>query len=81
MKHIEIAKVLTLAKENKYEMACATFDVVDHIFKVDVPRSLRGRKMSIQAMSLLADGVVQFGYEKDHSASAREDASSTSEEE
>lgn len=65
MKHIEISKFLTLSKANKYEVACATFDLVDHIFKLDVPRSLRGRKLSVQAISLLADGAVQYGYEKE----------------
>ena len=65
MKHIEISKFLTLSKANKYEVACATFDLVDHIFKLDIPRSLRDRKISVQAISLLADGAVQYGYEKE----------------
>lgn len=64
MKEIEIAKVLNLSKKQKYEIACATFDVVDHIFKVDVPRSLKTRKLAVQAMSLLSDGNVQYGYDE-----------------
>ncbi|MDH4262616.1 MAG: hypothetical protein OEV78_06195 [Spirochaetia bacterium] len=63
MKEMEITKVLNLVKGNKYEAACAAFDLVDHIFKVDVPKSMRTRKLSVQAMSLLHDGVIKFGYE------------------
>ena len=64
MKQIDITKVLSLTKGNKYESACATFDVVDHIFKVDLPRNLKGRKLSIQAMTMLADGKIKYGYEE-----------------
>ena len=63
MKELEISKVLNLVKGNKYEAACAAFDLVDHIFKVDVPKSMKSRKLSVQAMSLLHDGNIQFGYE------------------
>lgn len=64
MRDIEISKVLSLSKDKKYEIACACFDVVDHILKVDIPRSLKGRKRSVQAMSLIADENLKFGYEK-----------------
>lgn len=64
MKDIEIAKILYLAKSHKYEVACASFDLVDHIFKVDVPRSLKKRKLAVQSMSLLADEQIKYGYER-----------------
>lgn len=64
MKDIEIAKILYLAKNHKYEVACASFDLVDHIFKVEVPRSLRKRKLAVQSMSLLADEHIKYGYER-----------------
>ena len=64
MKEIEISKVLNLAKNQKYEVTCATFDLVDHIFKVDVPRSMKSRKLAVQSMSLIADGNIQYDYEK-----------------
>ena len=64
MKEIEISKVLNLAKNQKYEVTCATFDLVDHIFKVDVPRSMKNRKLAVQSMSLIADGNIQYDYEK-----------------
>lgn len=64
MKDIEIAKILYLAKNQKYEVTCATFDAVDHIFKLDIPRNLKGRKPAVQALTLMADGGVKYGYEK-----------------
>ncbi len=63
MKDIEIAKVLYLSRNHKYETAVAAFDAVDHIFKLDVPRNLRTRKLAVQAMSLMADGVIRYGYD------------------
>lgn len=60
---MEITKVLNLTKANKYAMACAAFDLVDHIFKVEVPKPLKTRKLSVQAMTLLQDGVIKFGFE------------------
>lgn len=66
MKDIEIAKVLYLAKNHKYEVACASFDLVDHIFKVEVPKNVKGRKPAVQAMSLIAENQIQYGYEKEH---------------
>ncbi|MDH4200160.1 MAG: hypothetical protein OEV66_07240 [Spirochaetia bacterium] len=63
MKEFEISKVLNLAKGNKYAIACASFDLVDHIFKVEVPKNMRTRKLSVQAMSLLHEGSVKYGYE------------------
>jgi len=63
MKEMEISKVLNLVKGNKYEAACAAFDLVDHIFKVDVPKNMRTRKLSVQAMTLLHDGAIKFGYD------------------
>jgi hypothetical protein len=64
MKDIEIAKILYLAKSKKYEVACASFDVVDHLFKLEIPKSLKRRKSAVQTLSLLADGKVRYGYDR-----------------
>ncbi|MBV6492417.1 MAG: hypothetical protein LDLANPLL_00410 [Turneriella sp.] len=64
MKDIEIAKILYLAKSKKYEVACASFDLVDHLGKVDVPKGLKRRKNAVQTLSLLADEKIKYGYEK-----------------
>lgn len=64
MKQIDISKVLQLAKGHKYEIVCASFDVVDHIFKIDIPRSMRGRKLAVQAITLLADGLINYAYDE-----------------
>ena len=81
MKEMEITKVLNLVKGNKYEAACAAFDLVDHIFKVDVPKSMRTRKLSVQAMSLLHDGVIKFGYENKNNEVVEKSQAKSSEEE
>lgn len=64
MKDIEIAKILYLAKSKKYEVACASFDVVDHLFKLDIPKGLKRRKSAVQTLSMLADEKVKFGYDR-----------------
>ena len=64
MKRFPISKVLDLTQQNKFEVICAAFDAVDHIFKVDIPRSLKGRKSAIQAMTLLADDQLKYGYDE-----------------
>ncbi len=73
MKDIEIAKILYLARTKKYEVTCATFDTVDHIFKIDLPRSLKSRKLAVQALSLIADGIIKYGYEPTTTAHVVED--------
>jgi len=64
MKEIDISKVLNFAKNQKYEVSAAAFDLVDHIFKVDVPKGLKARKLSVQAMGMLMDGHMQYGYDE-----------------
>jgi len=78
MREIEIGKVLGLSRAKKYEITCASFDLVDHIFKVEVPRSLKQRKLAVQAISLLSDGHIQYGYDQ-HGYNAPEGAESDSE--
>ncbi|GAB4429339.1 MAG: hypothetical protein OHK0011_11730 [Turneriella sp.] len=64
MRDIEIAKILYLAKSKKYEVACASFDVVDHLFKLEIPKGLKRRKSAVQTLSLLADEKVRYGYDR-----------------
>ena len=73
MKDIEIAKILSLAKSNKYEVACASFDVVDHLFKLDIPKGLKRRKSAVQTLSILADEKVKYGYDKKEVVAVAED--------
>ena len=72
MRDIEIAKILYLAKNKKYEVTCAAFDLVDHMPKVEIPRILKGRKLAVQAMSLIADEQVNYGYENEEMAPVSE---------
>ncbi len=64
MKQIPISKILNLTNKNKFEVTCATFDAVDHIFKLEITKSLKGRKSAVQVMTLLAGGHIQYGYDK-----------------
>jgi hypothetical protein len=73
MKDIEIAKILYLAKSKKYEVACASFDVVDHLSKLEVPKSLKRRKSAVQTLSLLADEKVRYGYDRKNNVIVAED--------
>ena len=74
MNSIDISKVINLAKNNKFEIACASFDVIDHIFKIDIPKHLQGNKLAVQALNLLADGNVQYGYDTPENISKLEKA-------
>ncbi len=62
MKELDIGRVINLAKNRKYEITVACFDVVENLPLLDVPRSMKGRKRAVQALSLLSDGEVQYGY-------------------
>lgn len=73
MKDIEIAKILYLAKSKKYEIACASFDVVDHLGKLEVPKGLKRRKGAVQTLSLLADEKVRYGYDRPNAVIVAED--------
>lgn len=73
MKDIEIAKILYLAKSKKYEVACASFDVVDHLFKLDIPKGLKRRKSAVQTLSMLADEKVRYGYDRKESVIVADD--------
>lgn len=73
MKDIEIAKILYLAKSKKYEVACASFDVVDHLFKLEIPKGLKRRKSAVQTLNILADEQVKYGYDKKATVAVAED--------
>ncbi len=67
-----IKYVLDLTKEKKFEVICAGFDLVDAIFKIDVPTEFSDRKIAVQAIQLLGGGYIKYGY--DLSRAAREEA-------
>ena len=64
MKKMDISKVLKLSSKKKFEAACATFDIVDHILKIEVPSFLKGRKLAVQAINLLADKQLKYGFQE-----------------
>lgn len=59
----DILKVVELARFKKYEITAAGFAVLDKIDKIpNIPKKLKSRKVAIQAMYVLSEGLVKYGY-------------------
>lgn len=64
IKDPDLTKILKISRGKRYEFTCAAFDLVDHIFKVDVPPSIaKNHKLPVQAILLLAQEHIRYGYE------------------
>ncbi|HMV42181.1 MAG TPA: DNA primase [Leptospiraceae bacterium] len=58
----EIHKLIELARTKKYELAVAGFAALDKIDRVPVPKKLKTRKIAVQALYALSDGLVKYDY-------------------
>lgn len=58
-----ISNVLKLAKGNKYEITNAMFHLMDHMQCIDLSSSMRSKKLSSQAVYLLAEGHMEYDYD------------------
>jgi|GEM_PF-1099268 hypothetical protein len=58
----EIGKLIELARHKKYELTSAGFATLDKIERVAVPKKLKTRKIAVQALYALSDGLIQYGY-------------------
>ena len=58
----EIGKLIELARHKKYELTSAGFAALDKIERIAVPKKLKTRKIAVQALHALSDGLVQYGY-------------------
>lgn len=58
----EIGKLIELARHKKYELTSAGFAALDKIERVAVPKKLKTRKIAVQALYALSDGLIQYGY-------------------
>ncbi len=58
----EIGKLIELARHKKYELTSAGFAALDKIERIAVPKKLKTRKIAVQALYALSDGLVQYGY-------------------
>lgn len=57
-----ILKVIELARIKKYETTVAGFGVLDRIEKIDIPKKLKNRKIAVQALHTLSEGLVKYDY-------------------
>ncbi|MBK8396460.1 MAG: DNA primase [Leptospiraceae bacterium] len=58
----EIGKLIELARHKKYELTSAGFAALDKIERIAVPKKLKTRKIAVQALHALSEGLVQYGY-------------------
>ncbi len=59
----DVLKVVELARFKKYELTAAGFAVLDKIDKIpNIPKKLKSRKVAIQAMYVLSEGLVKYDY-------------------
>ncbi|MBK6606273.1 MAG: DNA primase [Leptospiraceae bacterium] len=58
----EIGKLIELARHKKYELTSAGFAALDKIERIAIPKKLKTRKIAVQALHALSDGLVQYGY-------------------
>lgn len=55
----DIVKLIELARHNKYQTTVAGFAVIDKLERVNIPKKLKNRKISVQALYALSEGLVQ----------------------
>lgn len=60
--NFDIVKLIELAKHKKYETTLAGFSVIDKLERVPIPKKLKSRKISVQALYALSEGLVQYKY-------------------
>jgi len=58
----EIGKLIELARHKKYELTSAGFAALDKIERIAVPKKLKTRKIAVQALYALSDGMVKYDY-------------------
>lgn len=58
----EIGKLIELARHKKYELTSAGFAALDKIERIAVPKKLKTRKIAVQALYALSDGMIKYDY-------------------
>lgn len=59
----DVLKVVELARYKKYEVTSAGFAVIDKLDKIaTIPKKLRTRKNAVQALHVLAEGMLKYDY-------------------
>jgi hypothetical protein len=59
----DVLKVVELARYKKYEVTSAGFAVIDKLDKIaGIPKKLKTRKNAVQALHVLAEGMLKYDY-------------------
>ncbi|TGK95606.1 DNA primase [Leptospira brenneri] len=58
----DIVSLIELCREKKYETCVAGFSTIDKIEKVTLPKKLKNRKLTVQALYALTNDMVQWKY-------------------
>ncbi|TGK86326.1 DNA primase [Leptospira bourretii] len=58
----DIVSLIELCREKKYETCVAGFSTIDKIDKITLPKKLKNRKLTVQALYALTNDMVQWKY-------------------
>ncbi len=58
----DIVALIELCREKKYESCVAGFGILDKIDKISLPKKIRNRKLTVQALYALSNDLVQYKY-------------------
>ncbi|MDF3819557.1 DNA primase [Leptospira sp. 96542] len=58
----DIVSLIELCREKKYETCVAGFSTIDKIEKITLPKKLKNRKLTVQALYSLTNDLVQWKY-------------------
>ncbi len=58
----DIVSLIELCREKKYETCVAGFGAIDKIDKITLPKKLKNRKLTVQALYALTNNSIQWKY-------------------
>jgi hypothetical protein len=58
----DIVALIELCRERKYETCVAGFGAIDKIEKITLPKKLKNRKLTVQALYALTNDLIQWKY-------------------
>jgi hypothetical protein len=58
----DIVSLIELCRERKYETCVAGFGAIDKIDKITLPKKLKNRKLTVQALYALTNDLIQWKY-------------------
>lgn len=58
----DIVSLIELVREKKYETCVAGFGTIDKIDKISLPKKLKNRKLTVQALYTLTNDLIQWKY-------------------